>query len=239
MASLNSLKYLAFDIEIAQPFPDGGGDWSIYRPLGISCAGTLTNDGESTLWYGRSPSGDFAPQMNKNETKELVEHLVTASSSGYKILTWNGLGFDFDILSEESGMHAECKRLALHHIDMMFHIFCLKGYPLGLDKAAKGMGLAGKPPGMTGDMAPKLWKEGRYQEVLDYLRGDVSTTLDLATAIDRQRTLRWLSSRGKPQSLPFPSGWLTVQEALQLPLPDTSWMSNPWPRSKFTKWLEI
>ena len=47
---------------------------------------------------------------------------------------------------------------------MMFHVFCLKGYPLGLDKAAKGMDLAGKTPGMTGDMAPKMWQEGQYEE---------------------------------------------------------------------------
>ena len=95
------------------------------------------------------------------------------------------------------------------------------------------------------DSTPNGWKVSvmleeidRYKEVLDYVRGDVGTILDLATAIDRQRTLRWMSSRGKPQSLTFPSGWLTVQEAIQLPLPDTSWMSNPWPRSKFTKWME-
>lgn len=233
----NSPSYLAFDIEIAQAIPDDEQDWSKYRPLGISCAATLTSEGESTLWYGRSPSGDYAQKMGEDETRELVVYLENAFSSGYKILTWNGLGFDFDILSEESGMQMECRQLALDHIDMMFHIFCLKGFPLGLDKAARGMDLAGKPHGMSGDMAPRLWQDGRYQEVLEYVQGDVRTILDLATAIERQRTLRWLSNRGKPQSLPFPSGWLTVKEAMNLPLPDNSWISNPWPRSKFTKWL--
>ena len=32
-------------------------------------------------------------------------------------------------------------------------------------------------------------------------------------------------------------GWLTVEEALRLPLPDTSWMDEPWPREKFTGWM--
>ena len=32
-------------------------------------------------------------------------------------------------------------------------------------------------------------------------------------------------------------GWLTVSEALGLPLPDTSWMSDPWPRERFTGWM--
>jgi hypothetical protein len=28
-------------------------------------------------------------------------------------------------------------------------------------------------------------------------------------------------------------GWLTVSEAQRLPLPDTSWMDEPWPREKY------
>jgi hypothetical protein len=121
---------------------------------------------------------------------------------------------------------------------MMFHVFCLKGYPLGLDKAAKGMGLKGKPPGISGEMAPRMWEAGQYQQVLDYVQQDVRTLLELAHAIDLERQLRWVSNSGRPQRLSLPSGWLTVKEAQNLPLPDTSWMSNPWPRSKFTKWLD-
>jgi len=232
------LKYLAFDIEIARIMPEGVDDWSKYRPLGISCAATLPSDGETAFWYGNTNSGDFTSQMSVEETQELVKHLQTQVAAGYMILTWNGLGFDFDILTEESGMHPACKQLAVEHTDMMFHIFCVKGYPLGLDKAAKGMGLKGKPPGITGEMAPMMWAEGRFQEVLDYVRQDVSTLLELAHAIDLERQLRWISNSGRPQRLSLPPGWLTVKEAENLPLPDTSWMSNPWPRSKFTKWME-
>jgi hypothetical protein len=35
----------------------------------------------------------------------------------------------------------------------------------------------------------------------------------------------------------LPDGWLTVREALELPLPNTSWMDEPWPRERFTGWL--
>ena len=231
-------KYLAFDIESAKILPEGVQDWSPHRPLGISCAATLPSDGEVTLWYGKTPSDDFAPQMSVEEAQSLVKYLTSAADSGYQIVTWNGLGFDFDILAEESGMLPDCRELALNHTDMMFHIFCLKGYPLGLDKAAKGMGLKGKPFGMSGEMAPRMWKDGQFQEVLEYSRQDVRTTLDLAEIVEKQHQLRWLSNRGKPQRLAIPAGWLPVQEALKLPLPDTSWMSDPWPRTKFTKWLE-
>jgi hypothetical protein len=232
------LKYLAFDIEISRIMPEGVDDWSKYRPLGISCAATLPSDGETAFWYGKTNSGDYASQMSVEETQELVKHLQTQVEAGYMILTWNGLGFDFDILAEESDMASECKSLAIGQIDMMFHVFCLKGYPLGLDKAAKGMGLKGKPPGITGEMAPRMWADGHFQEVLEYVQQDVHTLLELAHAIDLERQLRWISNSGRPQRLSLPSGWLIVKEAQRLPLPDTSWMSNPWPRSKFSNWLE-
>jgi hypothetical protein len=232
------LKFSAFDIETTKVMPEGVGDWSNYRPLGISCAATLTNEGEITTWYGQSPDGGYAPEMSVVENRELVKHLQDQAAAGYTILTWNGLGFDFDILAEESGMVADCKELALGHIDMMFHVFCLKGYPLGLDKAAKGMGLVGKPAGMTGEMAPRMWAAGQFQEVLDYVQQDVKTLLELAHAIDVERQLRWLSNSGRPQSLSLPSGWLPAREAMKLPEPDTSWMSNPWSRSKFTRWMD-
>ncbi|MFC1923537.1 ribonuclease H-like domain-containing protein [Chloroflexota bacterium] len=234
----NQPRYLAFDIEIAKILPDDVQDWSPHRPLGISCAATLSDDGELTLWYGKTSTADFTPQMSIEETQSMVEYLKSASDSGYQILTWNGLGFDFDILAEESDMLSACRELALNHTDMMFHIFCLKGYPLGLDKAAKGMGLKGKPFGMSGEMAPRMWKDGQFQEVLEYAQQDVHTTLDLAKVTEIHNQLKWISNRGKSQYLPLSSGWLTVQEAQTLPLPDTSWMSDPWPRTKFSKWLE-
>lgn len=231
-------KLIAFDIEIAKNFPDGEQDWKHYRPLGISCAATIVAGEAATLWYGKTSDGGYAPQMSRAETQELVNYLQDQAAIGGTILTWNGLGFDFDILAEESGMKPACAQLALQHIDMMFHVFCLKGFPLGLDKAALGMGLAGKTPGITGDMAPKMWQAGQYQQVLEYVEQDVQTVIDLWFAVDGLRQLKWTSNRGYPQRLSLPNGWVTVERALSLPMPDTSWMSNPWPRARFTDWIE-
>jgi len=230
-------KLIAFDIEIAQSIPDGVEDWSHERPLGISCAATVTSAEPAVLWYGKKSAGEYGDRMNPAEAQELVKYLQTQVEGGGTILTWNGLGFDFDILAEESGMVQECSELARRHIDMMFHVFCLKGFPLGLDKAAKGMGLSGKTPGITGDMAPKMWQAGNYEQVLEYVQQDVQSLIDLWFAVDGLRQLKWMSNRGYPQRLSLPSGWVAVEEALNLPLPDTSWMSNPWPRTKFSGWL--
>ena len=228
---------VAFDIEIARVIPDGVENWDHFRPLGVSCAATLKAGEQPVTWYGGKAAGNFEERMSQVEVQELVVYLRDQVVQGATILTWNGLGFDFDILAEESEMPAECSAMARQHIDMMFHAFCLKGFALGLDKAARGMGLAGKTPGITGDMAPKMWQAGQYEEVLDYVQQDARTLIELWTAVDGQRVLRWTSNRGYPQRLPLPKGWLSVEEALKIPLPDTSWMSDPWPRSKFTGWL--
>lgn len=52
-----------------------------------------------------------------------------------------GVGFDLDILAEESGLLEHCRDLAVSHVDMMFHILCRLGYGVGLDAAARGMEL--------------------------------------------------------------------------------------------------
>jgi hypothetical protein len=233
-----SRRYLAFDIETAKDVPMEEVDWRQFRPLGIACAATWASDASTpTLWHGRTAEGKPAGCMSWEEAGKLVEHLVEQVRAGFTLLTWNGLGFDLDVLAEESGKLDACRELARQHVDMMFHVFCDRGFPVGLDKAAKGMQVQGKPAGMSGLLAPRLWAEGRHQEVLDYVTQDVRITLDVAQACDRKRAFVWLTRKGTPSRMPLAHGWLSVAEALELPQPDTSWMSSPLRRSNFTRWL--
>lgn len=213
-------------------------DWKRFRPLGITCAAAANSDGGLWNWWAHNYRGQFTPDMNSENCFNMVSYLAGLVDDGYTILTWNGLGFDFDILSQESGCIETCRRLALNHIDMMFHFFCSKGHPLGLDTAAKGMGFPGKPEGMDGAKAPKLWAEGQYHKVLDYVSQDVKNTLEVAQAVDAAGCLSWTSKAGRPNSW-LCDGWLTVKEAMALPLPDTSWMDAPWPREQFYEWLKL
>ena len=230
-------KSVSFDIEIAKDLPDDFDSFKNYRPLGISCAAAITHDENVTTWYGGKRNGEFSDRMSKDEVVEMVDYLWDLRQGGYQIYTWNGLGFDFDILYEESGSDERCKELARTHVDMMFHFFCIKGFAISLDKAAKGMGLSGKTEGMNGALAPKLWREGQYEQVLEYVEQDALLTLELAKLCESELKVRWTSNRGFKQECPLPGGWLTVEKARELPEADTSWMSTPWPRSKFTGWL--
>ncbi len=231
-------RYVAFDIETAKITAEPVNDVKALRPLGICCAATLeTTDGEPHFWHGCTDNATPAPRMTPAEAGQIVRSLTELVDAGFTIVTWNGLGFDFDILAEESDMWDECRQLARDHVDMMFHIFCDRGYPISLDRAAAGMRLKGKSKAVPTFQVPQFWADGRTDEVLDYLKDDVRATLEIARDCERQRRLRWKTQRGRIGEMPLPSGWRTVREAMKLPRPDTSWMDKPLSRASFTDWI--
>ena len=231
-------KYLAFDIETAKVQSADEGDWKAYRPLGISCAAALTAEsGEAVLWHGVTKSSRPARRMSQQEVAEVVEYLANQVRHGYTIVTWNGVGFDFDVLAEESGLLDECRTLARGHVDMMFHVVCQLGFGVSLDSAAMGMGISGKHKGLSGAVIPRLWAEGKHQEVLDYVAQDVRMTLELAKTCEACGRFRWVTRSGSRREMPLPKSWLSVKSAAKLPEPNTSWMSNQWSRTAFTAWM--
>ena len=206
-------KFLAFDLAAGKVVPDGESR-NACRPLGISCAAMLSSDtGQLVTWHGRTPDGGTSSRMNREEAKIMVRTLADTVSGGYILVTWNGLSFDFPALAEESGLESECRLLASRHVDMMFHVFCVKGQYLGLDAAAMGMGLAVRTPSMAGIDAPRYWAQGKHQEVLDRLAGNLRTTVDVAMTCERRKVLLWTNKRGSSQGMDLPAGWLEVQEA--------------------------
>lgn len=231
-------KYLAFDIETAKVQSADERDWKAQRPLGISCAATLAaGASEPVLWHGVTKGNRPASRMCQREAVKLVEYLANQVRHGYTIVTWNGVGFDFDILAEESGMLTKCQRLARDHVDMMFHIVCQLGFGVSLDSAARGMSLLGKSGGLCGAVIPKLWAEGRRQEVLEYVAQDVRITLELAKVCEACRQFRWITRGGSRREMPLPRGWRSVSSAVRLPEPYAIRMGNQWSRKTFTAWL--
>lgn len=232
-------NFVAFDIEISRIVPGDFSHWRKYRPLGITCAATLVDGADPKCWYSTTENGAIIPSMIRPDLVQLVNFLSSLTESGYKIVTWNGLGFDFDVLAEESGMWDECRAIALNHVDMMFHLFCRLGYPLSLDKAAKGAGFAGKSDTISGELAPVYWLAERYQQVLDYVEQDVITTLQVAKSVYSSGKISWVTNRRRNTSVRINNGWLTVNQAQKLPLPDNSWMSSPMQREDFFGWTRI
>ena len=234
-------KYIALDIEAVKPFPDGS-DWRDHRPLGIGCIAAYSGDPvASHTWHGRSAENidGIALAMTQDELRDVVASLrAMTNQHGLTILTWNGLGFDFDVLAEESGLEDQCKDLALAHVDMMFAFFSQKGYPLALNTAAIGMDTPRKTEGMDGAKAMSMWAQGDRQRVVDYCLQDTRSTYELALACEREHRLDWTSKTGKSQTLFLPCQWMTVAQALQTPEPNNSWMKDPRSRTSFAGWLQ-
>ncbi len=231
-------RFLAFDIETAKLLPENVDDLLAHRPLGIACAAAIANDlPQPLVWHGRDESGRPSGRMTNQEAAQLVADLTGLSSRGYTLLTWNGLGFDLDILAEESGERKACAALAAGHVDMLFHVVCSLGHRISLQKAAEGMRLSGKKAGVSGAAAPAMWAAGKHEEVLEYCTQDVRLTLQLAEACERAHQLAWVTQRGSLKQMPLRSDWLTVREAGALPLPDTSWMSDPPSRDRYLRWI--
>lgn len=235
------MRFAAFDLETAKILPHGVTDLKQHAPLGIACAAVALSDAQEVeLWDGH-------PQLAVDECRALVSRLQELVADGYTLVTWNGASFDFFVLGQESGLVEACGDLALAHVDLMVVVTFAKGYYLGLDKALAGAGLDGKRknvilkdgsalPDMSGAQAPALWKAGEDDAVIAYLKGDVTQLLALASIVDKTKTLRWNSSRGKPQSVRVGKGY-TVNECFRMPQPDTSWMNNPPARSDFVDWI--
>jgi len=242
---MTAAKLLAFDTEISKPIVDMK-RWRCERPVGISCGATFTSDNDIRSWHGgEQPDGRLQGQMPTTKCRELARYLLEMHASGYTILTWNGLEFDFDILAEEcqdEALRKDLAKLALNHIDILFAIFSETGSMVSLDAAAKGMGIPGKAYGLTGEDAPKLWKQSRemQEKVLKYNAQDVRLTMALHNVIYEKGYLQWTTRRGRlKQWKPTKDSIPTVALALTGPEPDTSWMTEPVTRLDFCKWIKV
>lgn len=126
------------------------------------------------------------------------------------------------------------------------------GYRVSLDRACAGSGVVSKLKSVTlkdgrtvsisGAEAPLLWDAGEDQAVLAYLREDVQSLMRLAVDWERTKRARWFTKQNKLKTLSLitPNGEdpvLTVDYCSELPLPDTSWMTNPPSREAMVGWL--
>jgi hypothetical protein len=234
------MAFVAFDVEIAKPVPDGP-DILAHHP-GIACAATAREgDARASILFDPSESPELFEPATKALTRDgslrILAALEEAVGRGDTLVTWNGAGFDFRLLADETGRHADCARLALASVDMMFQVLCERGHPLSLDAALKGAAL---PPKMTevtlrsgeavhisGAEAPQYWQAGEFAAVAAY-----------AAVCQKSRQLAWVSQKGRPNQVYLRTGWLTVEQCLALPLPDTSWMTKPMSRDDVLAWTK-
>ena len=235
------LKYVAFDLETATL-----ADNETYA-LGITCAAAVTSDGTQYTWHGAldPATSMYAMRMTLFEIQTLLEDLIALQVQGFQVITWNGAAFDFRVMAEELAGHpahvAAAQRLALSHVDPAFSMFAYRGFMCGLNAAAEGLGVTGKLAGMCGAEAVTAWQESRVQQdlVLRYVLEDCAALGRVYEAAARTEGIRWITKAGRASYWPCSQiATMTVAEALNVPQPDTSWMSTPRTRADLVGWLE-
>ncbi|MCH8217714.1 MAG: ribonuclease H-like domain-containing protein [Planctomycetes bacterium] len=229
------MKLLSFDIEISDVFElREHEDMEKYAPFHISVAATAVHGGEERVWYSEDEARRPALNLTQHRAHELLEYLDEMQRKGFMVCAWNGLGFDLKWLGHQAEDMALAARIALKSYDPMYQFFSQAGFPVKLAKVAEAMGIT-QEKRMDGADAPKEWRAGQHQAVMDYVLGDCQMTNLIVLAIQKARQVRWVTGKGSVSSKPMPR-LKPVKEVIQDPEPDQSWMESPLPRSKFHKW---
>ena len=231
------MKLLSFDIEISDVFElKEREDMEKYAPFHISVAATAIHEGEERVWYSEDDAGRPALNLTQQRAHDLLEYLEEMQQQGFAVCAWNGLGFDLKWIGHQAEDMALAARVALKSYDPMFQFFNQAGFPVGLAKVAKAMDITQEKL-MDGADAPKRWREGHHQEVMDYCLGDCQMTNLIVRAIHQAKHVRWVTSRGHVSAKPM-ARLKPVAEVIQDPGPDQSWMDTPILKSRFYEWVE-
>jgi hypothetical protein len=230
------MKLLSFDIELSDVFELGKNeDIEKYAPFHISVAATAIHNGEERIWYSVDEEDRPALNLTRERAHELLEYLEDMQQKEFMVCAWNGLNFDLKWIGHQAGDMALAAHIALKSYDPMFQFFNQAGFPVGLGKVAEGMGIEQEKL-MDGADAPKKWHAGNHKEVMDYCLGDCQMTNLIVRSIQEARQVKWVTGKGTISSKPMPR-LKSVEEVIQDPDPDQSWMDKPLPKTKFYEWV--
>jgi hypothetical protein len=172
--------------------------------------------------------------MAPSVVEAFLMRLYGMINDGVKVFAHNGTGFDWQLLARITGRTELCKALCLSSYDLCFQMLCTLGYPIGIQAIAEGFKLPDKE--MSGGDAPIEWHAGNYDAVRDYVVGDVLRLEQAVLETMRKKAITWRTKKGGLRSQSM-TRFLTVEECLALPLPDTSWMDKPIEREDVISWI--
>lgn len=237
-------RWIAFDIEISTIIPEGQ-DWREMGPIEVSCVATVDERGRRMTYVPPMSGTAYAMALPMYTLSRVLSDLDLEMRRFDRVpVSWNGAGFDLPILAAGAGMATIASKIALEHIDVGFQMLCENGYMAGLNAVCGGMGIPGKLNGMHGELAPAMWRSKDIEQqckVISYLENDALITSHVFEAICKAKKVRWKTQKGtfREWLLKMKDGCpLTVQDSLAIPLPDTSWMSRPRPRSEYIGWAQ-
>ncbi len=136
------MKIASFDIEISNVFDlRPGEDINNHAPFDVAVAATQIHGGEHRLWHSLDPDGKPQVNLDRRRAQELLQHLEALQQTGYAVCAWNGLSFDLQWIARAADDVPAASRIARAIYDPMFQFYKLKGFPISLAAAGKGLGI--------------------------------------------------------------------------------------------------
>jgi hypothetical protein len=231
--------FAAFDLKTDKLIPDNG-DLS---NLGIVCASICKADGTKVSWV---PEQNEFRQYGGSLTQEQVYDVVDFLYKEKKVVTWNGIGFDLQVLYHCcKGNDTAVKKLiklAKRHVDIAYCFLCEHGYMISLNRVPS------YDDKVDSKTIPALWSAGRLGQdmVIAACRYKSSFLACLFDKVASKRRLEYLSKAGAPlfwTPILFKDRPLSVKNASVLDLPDNSFlpedMQEMFRRDRFVGWIGL
>jgi DEAD/DEAH box helicase domain-containing protein len=150
------MNIVFFDVETQRSFDEVGGRHNI-RKLGLSAAVTYSTTDGAFHHY----------------TEEAVDDLITELKAADRVVGFNVLGFDYEVLRAYTDDPLD----DIPTVDLLDYIYKRLGFRVSLDNLASTTLRAAKSA--DGLQAVRWYKEGRIQEILEYCQQDVEVTRQL------------------------------------------------------------
>ena len=149
---------VVFDIETQFLAGEISGGWSNLKGMKLSCAVAYDVDQDKYYTY-----------VEEN-VQDLIAHLRASS----RVIGFNSLRFDYGVLQGYTSFNLQ----SLPTLDLMADLQKKLGHRLSLAHLAEHS-LGGAEKSADGLLAVQWWREGKYQQVIDYCQMDVKLTHDL------------------------------------------------------------
>ena len=149
------MKYIVFDIETTNFFPDVGSNKPEDLDLAVVCI--YTSETESYICYEKEELNDLWPLIEQTDM----------------LIGYNSDHFDIPLLNKY--YHGDITKVK--SLDLMKEVQKVLGRRIKLDTIAEAT--LGEGKSAHGSMANIWWRQGKKQEVKDYCVQDVKVTKDI------------------------------------------------------------
>jgi len=163
------MKIVVFDLE-TKKLADEVGGWKNIEKMCVSCIGAWRSD----------------TAMYKVWKEEGIKDFISWLNWADAIVGYNHTLFDYRVLKPYTNIDVMKKK---ENIDLLKIARKAIGKQVKLDTLAFETIGIGKTAGFTGAMAPQLYKEGRWLELIQYQLDDVQVTTKLFYHILKNKTL--------------------------------------------------